>query len=127
MRIELAGVRKRPLSLTPLIDVIFLLLLFFMLSSTFTRFAEVEISGGRAGNGASAQRPDILIGIDGEAWRVNGLSLDADAAIEELTRLSENGAAKAVLLVRDGMNSQTLVGAVERIGRETRLDLTVAR
>lgn len=127
MRIELAGARKRPLSLTPLIDVIFLLLLFFMLSSTFTRFAEVEISGGRASSEASAQRPDILIRIDGEAWRVNGLSLDADAAIEELTRLSEKGAAKAVLLVRDGMNSQTLVGAVERIGRETRLDLTVAR
>ncbi|WP_265517981.1 biopolymer transporter ExbD [Nitratireductor luteus] len=127
MRIELASARRRPLSLTPLIDIIFLLLLFFMLSSTFTRFSEVEISGGRAGAQASAQRPDVLIRIDGEAWRVNGLSLDADAAIEELTRLSENGAAKAVLLVRDGMNSQTLVGAVERIGRETRLDLTVAR
>ncbi|WP_367714863.1 biopolymer transporter ExbD [Nitratireductor sp. GISD-1A_MAKvit] len=43
----MAAVRRRkPLSLTSLIDVIFLLLLFFMLSSTFTRFASVEISGG---------------------------------------------------------------------------------
>jgi len=40
--------RKR-LSMTPLIDVIFLLLLFFMLSSTFTRFAEVEIGATQAG------------------------------------------------------------------------------
>ena len=32
--------------MTSLIDVIFLLLLFFMLSSTFSRFAEVEISAG---------------------------------------------------------------------------------
>ena len=29
--------------MTSLIDVIFLLLLFFMLSSTFSRFAEVEL------------------------------------------------------------------------------------
>ena len=44
MRIDAAAVRKRkPLSLTSLIDVIFLLLLFFMLTSTFTRFARVEI------------------------------------------------------------------------------------
>ena len=32
--------RRRRLPLTPLIDVIFLLLLFFMLSSTFTRFSD---------------------------------------------------------------------------------------
>lgn len=36
--------KRRHLSMTSLIDVIFLLLLFFMLASTFTRFSELEIS-----------------------------------------------------------------------------------
>lgn len=42
--------RRKRVALTPLVDVIFLLILFFMLSSTFSRFAEVELatsSGGR--------------------------------------------------------------------------------
>ena len=44
--------RSRALSLTPLIDVIFLLLLFFMLTSTFTRFAEVPLIQAAAGPAA---------------------------------------------------------------------------
>lgn len=35
---------RRRLSITPLIDVIFLLLLFFMLDTTFVRFSEIEVS-----------------------------------------------------------------------------------
>jgi biopolymer transport protein ExbD len=46
-------------TLTPLIDVIFLLLLFFMLSSTFTRFAEVPLTnaGGGVADRAAAALP----------------------------------------------------------------------
>ena len=36
------------MALTPLIDVIFLLLLFFMLSSTFSRFGEIKLDLGGA-------------------------------------------------------------------------------
>lgn len=42
------GRKRRGLSMTSLIDVIFLLLLFFMLTSTFSRFAEVELTTARA-------------------------------------------------------------------------------
>lgn len=41
--------KRRRLSMTSLIDVIFLLLLFFMLSSTFSRFAEVELQAATGG------------------------------------------------------------------------------
>jgi biopolymer transport protein ExbD len=126
MRIEILQRRRRPLSLTSLIDVIFLLLLFFMLSSTFTRFAAVDVTGGRAAAGAG-ERPDVLIGLDGEAWSVNGLPFDADAAIGELARLEAAGAETAVILVRGSVPSQALVTAVERIRRRTGLTLGVAR
>lgn len=36
--------RKNPISLTPLIDVVFILLLFFMLSSSFQKWRQVNIS-----------------------------------------------------------------------------------
>lgn len=126
MRIN-AGVRRRQrLSLTSLIDVIFLLLLFFMLSSTFTRFAEVELSGGRAASGATGQ-PDILVRLDEDGWAVNGIGGDQAAGIGELKRLQEAGAETAILLVRGEATSQDLVTAVEAIRRETELAVSVAR
>jgi biopolymer transport protein ExbD len=126
MRIEASVRRRRPLSLTSLIDVIFLLLLFFMLSSTFTRFGEVSITGGRATASAGGP-PDVLIRLTGEDWSVNGLAFGEEAAIREIGRLSEAGAQSAVLVVRGTVNSQQLVSAVERIGRETGIELSVAR
>lgn len=127
MRVEFAVRRRRRLSLTPLIDVIFLLLLFFMLSSTFTRFAEVEIVAGRSGSASAAPRPDILIRLSADGWTVNGMALPIAQAVAELDRLAEAGASSAVLLVRGEVTSQSLVSAVERIRRETALTLTVAR
>jgi len=113
--------------MTSLIDVIFLLFLFFMLSSTFVRFAEVEVTGGTASSTTAAQTPDILIRLDGEGWQVNGVSSDPEQALAELRRLQDAGAAKAMLLVREGLSSQDLVSALERIRRETTLSVTVAR
>ena len=48
--------------MTSLIDVIFLLLLFFMLSSTFSRFSEVEIAAAASGRSSatSENRPTFL-------------------------------------------------------------------
>lgn len=125
MRIETAR-RARRLSLTSLIDVIFLLLLFFMLSSTFTRFAEVEISGGEATRGTSGP-PDVLIRLADAGWSVNGAVVTDDGLATELKRLEALGAASAVLLVRGEATAQDLVGAVETVRRETDLEVRVAR
>ena len=127
MRIDAVLRPRRRLSMTSLIDVIFLLLLFFMLSSTFARFAEIEVSGGVASSTAAGERPDVLLRYDGVEWRVNGLAIADDELEGELARLSEAGAETAVLLVRGEMTSQDLISAVERIGAGTPLRLTVAR
>jgi len=42
--LDLPKARKQSISITPLIDVIFILLFFFMLSSTFTQDKHVEIN-----------------------------------------------------------------------------------
>lgn len=127
MRIEAASAARRRLSMTSLIDVIFLLLLFFMLSSTFARFAEIEVSGGLASAMAPGDRPDVLLRFDGAEWWVNGLAVDDGELEGELARLAEAGAETAVLLVRGELTSQGLITAVERIGGGSALQLTVAR
>ena len=53
--------RRRPISLTPLIDVVFILLMFFMLTSTFTRWKAVDLRLPVASSDASPKKPQALL------------------------------------------------------------------
>lgn len=67
---------RRPLSMTPLIDVIFLLLLFFMLSSTFSRFAEIELTQAAAGSGGGTAPTDrVFLQLGPDRLVLNGASI----------------------------------------------------
>jgi biopolymer transport protein ExbD len=68
--------KRKRLSMTSLIDVIFLLLLFFMLSSTFSRFAEVELQAASSGTTSQADKPKVafLRSVKGE-MSLNGTPL----------------------------------------------------
>lgn len=57
--------------MTSLIDVIFLLLLFFMLSSTFSKFAEVEIAAASGGQ-PSSDEPPVFVQLFPDMIRING-------------------------------------------------------
>lgn len=61
-------------NLTPLIDVVFLLLIFFMVTTTFDRNAEIKIALPTATNTVQAQKQDKLeLLIDGEGrYYING-------------------------------------------------------
>lgn len=63
--------RRRRLSMTSLIDVIFLLLLFFMLSSTFSRFAEVDLSAAGSSVSGATDRP-VFVSLTSDRLRLNG-------------------------------------------------------
>lgn len=79
--------------MTSLIDVIFLLLLFFMLSSTFSKFAEVPLPVGTAGSAEAAPKPPMFLRISPETITLNGRLVEIDdlntapALQEEETRL----------------------------------------
>lgn len=126
MRIDMPIRRGRRLSLTSLIDVIFLLLLFFMLSSTFTKFSEVEITGGRSGFNNASQRPDIIINLTIDGWRINGTHILEAQVSDILNHHIGSGAKTAVILVDDQISSQLLVSAVESVKR-TGLKISVGR
>tara|TARA_B100001250_G_C19559898_1_gene682843 strand:- start:45 stop:470 length:426 start_codon:yes stop_codon:yes gene_type:complete len=53
------------LDITPLIDVVFLLLIFFMVSTTFKHESEINITLPSASNKTISQKPDAInIGLD---------------------------------------------------------------
>ena len=65
------------ITLTPLIDVVFLLLIFFMVSTTFSRQSEIEVELPEASAEEKEQRQDIIeITIDVRGrYYVNGRQL----------------------------------------------------
>lgn len=65
--------------MTSLIDVIFLLLLFFMLTSTFSRFSEVPLPLAGAGTvTANAAIPPLFLRVGEEAISLNGQNIAID-------------------------------------------------
>lgn len=77
--------RRRALSMTSLVDVIFLLLLFFMLSSTFSRFAEVELTSATQGASGTRVREAQFMRLAQEELTLNGTPLSLDALAETLS------------------------------------------
>lgn len=64
-------------NLTPLIDVVFLLLIFFMVSTTFTRETQLEVDLPQAENSTEVDQQrslEVVITAEGE-YRVNGEGL----------------------------------------------------
>lgn len=97
------------MSLTSLIDVIFLLLLFFMLTSTFTRFSEVELAAAAAGTGAASAQPPMFLRLAGDDVSLNGDSLALDALPEALAKDGDAEAPRILLVsLAEGVTAQRL-------------------
>ncbi|MEL6421477.1 MAG: biopolymer transporter ExbD [Pseudomonadota bacterium] len=77
MRLARPGRQRRAIGLTSLIDVVFLLLVFFMLSSTFLKFGTVTVDTAGAARGDVVVDPSKLVlvrvGAD-RALQINGVA-----------------------------------------------------
>ncbi|KPB02630.1 ExbD/TolR family protein [Ahrensia marina] len=100
MRIEASSFRRRKISMTSLIDVIFLLLLFFMLSSTFSRFSDVELSSGVAGSASQDIMP-AFIKLTDQGITLNGRSIELDMLNEQVAALKDDAGINGLILSVD--------------------------
>ncbi len=92
--------------MTSLIDVIFLLLLFFMLSSTFSKFAEVELSAATGGGLEASEIPPLFLQLRADDVR---LKMPLEGLAAALTGRPEVAEPQPLLIsMRDGITSQRL-------------------
>lgn len=123
MALEARTWRRRPVTLAPLIDVIFLLLLFFMLSSTFTRFTEVPLMN--AGGGLTDGNAPLFVQLRADDVRLNGVAMPLDAvspAVEEYA--TQEGAALLVTLSSE-VTSQRLIDLLSELHSIPNLTVSV--
>lgn len=109
--------RKRAIGLTPLIDVVFILLMFFMLASSFKHPGGMELRVPASATTSSLSNSiTIRISADELVW-IEGVSFSVEELLPRLTGLSQTDAS---LLVRvqsdDNVKLQQLVDVLDMIG-----------
>lgn len=104
---------KKRLSLAPMIDVVFLLLVFFMLASQFGHDRAVLLA--MAGGSAAYSGPPRLVLVTVDGLRLNGIPVQTEALVEQMSKLTREKS-DAILLQPDASASlQQLMDAAEAL------------
>jgi biopolymer transport protein ExbD len=115
---NMSGTRQVRISLTPLIDVVFILLLFFMLTSSFNRFNQLQItaSQGVASSPASTTNTAQVIVNESGRLSINGQTFSSDDKILRDTLLEmANEGDTVIVRARADTSMQTFVTALDQL------------
>ena len=111
------------IDLTSLIDVVFILLLFFILTTSFTRESVIRINLPEANGEAASTNPvtiDVLVANDG-TYAVNGRTLatsNVESLMQAITDIAAGDSTLPVLITADADTShQNVVTAMDAVAR----------
>jgi biopolymer transport protein ExbD len=109
---------RRRASITSLIDVIFLLLLFFMLASTFSKFSEVEITSTATGASTTSETLHHTLTISANRLLLDDIPVRLDHLAPRLNSLTANGTTPVVLVnVTPEVTTQVLIDTLIQLKR----------
>lgn len=108
--------RRRP-SLTPMIDVVFLLLVFFMLAARFGQEGALDLAIA-SGSGTEWQGPPRLVQITGEGVLLNGQPIAPEALEQSLSGLTETEADPILIRADEGVGLQRLLDVMSGLEAE---------
>lgn len=107
--------RRAIISLTPLIDVVFILLVFFMLATSFVDWRVLDLASARAG-GNSAMNGAMLIDLRKDSLRLSGQTVTEEDLMRTLSsRFSADPAQRVLIKPEPGVPLQRAVDLVDRI------------
>ncbi|MEM9029940.1 MAG: biopolymer transporter ExbD [Pseudomonadota bacterium] len=118
MRLGEVSTQRRRIPLTPLIDIVFLLLVFFMLASTFLKFDVVTLARAGAGSGQVDRSKIMLIHVSRDSEiAVNGATTSKDQLVETVNRAVDAGQVHAIVVLRSDTRVADLVQTLDLIRR----------
>ncbi|MFK7793737.1 MAG: ExbD/TolR family protein [Gammaproteobacteria bacterium] len=121
--------RKSLVNLTPLIDVVFILLIFFMLASNFIRWHYIELSVGDASDAEVDHQKISIITINpDESYTLNEQQLPINAIILKVReKLRHNIEHPIVVKPEQGTDVQTMVNVLNRLKDFAGNNISVAK
>lgn len=128
MKLDRPHRRKAGIDVTSLIDVVFLLLIFFVVTSTFLERPGIDLTLPEAGSAPVAAREELTVrlGSDGTTW-VGGTAVDPAALADSLAaRLEREGTDRVVLEADERVPHGRVVEAMDAARRAGAEALVVA-
>ncbi|WP_339764165.1 biopolymer transporter ExbD [uncultured Sulfitobacter sp.] len=108
--------KRRTPSLTPMIDVVFLLLVFFMLASRFGMDMQIPLSIAGGSSGSAYEGPPRLVDITAEGLLLNGTAIERAALPAQLSELTSKPSDTIILRPKSGAKLQTMVQILGDLG-----------
>lgn len=122
--------RRKPrenveINLASLIDVVFILLLFFVVTTTFTRETQLRVDlpeavSGTPPQGTEPKQLEVLIAVDG-SYSLNGqalISSDLDSLMRALQKESDGDNSLPLVISADGKTPhQAVITAMDAAGK----------
>ncbi|MFW1677152.1 ExbD/TolR family protein [Pontibacter sp. JAM-7] len=116
MLLELQTIsRRRAISLTPLIDVVFILLLFFMLSSSFVQTRQINLPVASAATGEPEQITQIELQDNQGIIRIDGQRYPSQQTAQLQALINQAPASAFVLSAKADVSTQALIELLDRL------------
>lgn len=132
MRFKRQSDEEDSINLTPLIDVVFLLLIFFMVSTTFTKETHLSVDLPEANAKLGEEKPqtiDIVISKDG-SYSINGnvlVNQKSNTLEKALTQVADGDNTRPLIITADAATPhQAVVTAMDVAGRLGFVHLSIA-
>lgn len=127
MSVKLVSVRRgrRRISLTPLIDVVFILLVFFMLESSFLKVRAIDLALPELGSQPMDQPLRVEL-LAGGMVRVNGATVGSTEWVSLLLSRGDPGNLPVLLSSEAAVPLQHMVDAMDRLQQAGFVKLALA-
>ena len=100
---------KKRLALTSLIDIIFLLLLFLMLTSTFSKYSEIELSVATTAAKNKVSEKILFLRVSAVKIDLNSGEVEMNSLAKSIKGFTQNAKASLVISMDQDVTSQRLV------------------
>jgi biopolymer transport protein ExbD len=128
VRLDLAApARRRAISLTPLIDVVFILLLFFMLSSTFTQWRQLDLAVPGTGAATPSTQNQVRLLSDDGRFLLDGMELNLQDSGTLARQISQQSDDLFVISADSGIATQALIRLLDALKAAGARQLSLAQ
>ncbi|MCJ8319830.1 MAG: biopolymer transporter ExbD [Colwellia sp.] len=119
---------KEDIDMTPMLDVVFILLIFFIVTASFVKEAGIDVNRPEAATAVKKQRANILVAISdkGDIW-INKRKIDIRAVQANIERMkAENPQGTVVIQADKKSTTETLIKVMDAARAAGVFDVSIA-
>ena len=125
---NLVDEEEAAIDMTPMLDVVFIMLIFFIVTASFVKEAGIDVNRPEAATAVQKDRANILIAISdkGEIW-INKRRIDVRAVQANIERLhAENPQGTVVIQADKKATTETLIKVMDASRAAGVYDVSIA-